>query len=97
MALAAILGAAVGTCVANHATFSISNLAHLLVGTSLVIHNDAFRRVLHLLGAMMCWVHVVRVATHRSAHLFGVDEALGDPLPKQNSRMDRPQNERMIH
>ncbi|CAJ1373665.1 unnamed protein product [Effrenium voratum] len=86
MALAAILGAAVGTCVANHATFSISNLAHLLVGTSLVIHNDAFRRVLHLLGAMMCWVHVVRVATHRSVHLFGVDEG-PHALPSHVSRM----------
>ncbi|CAL1139553.1 unnamed protein product [Cladocopium goreaui] len=74
MALAAIFGASVGivaTLLNLGQTYGVPALACLVVGSSLVIHDDVCRRVMHLLGEILCWTQV----THGFVNFFDLYSA----------------------
>ena len=66
LALAAVLGLALGilsTRLEAHETFAVPALTILVVGFSLLIDNDTLRRIMHVVGVVLCWICV--------AHNFG--------------------------
>ena len=74
MVLVAIFGACVGmmaTLLNLGQTYGVPALACLVVGSSLVIHDDLCRRVMHLLGEMLCWIQV----THSFVNFFDLYSA----------------------
>ena len=74
MALAAIFVASVGivaTLLNLGQTYGVPALACLVVGSSLVIHDDVCRRVMYLLGEILCWTQV----THGFVNFFDLYSA----------------------
>ncbi|CAJ1435608.1 unnamed protein product [Effrenium voratum] len=76
MALAFILGSAAGIGVAAEISFLLFDcLACFAVAMSLVIHNDVFRRAMHLLGETLCWIVLAFIVMNDSVSVFGAYEA----------------------
>eukprot|EP00435_Cladocopium_sp_Y103_P057812 s529_g20.t1 len=89
MALAAIFGASVGlmaTYLNLGQIHGVPALGCLVVGSSLVIYDDVCRRVLHLLGEILCWIQVTHIYSFvKFLHLYSAEEYLNQDraVPRQ--------------
>lgn len=73
--LAAFVGAALGlasTLLGVGGPYGGAVLALLLMAFSLVMQDETFRRLMHLVGQMLCWIEV----THRAGWVFKAEAGL---------------------